>query len=244
MTREAVPRTRETTPTGFWGAIIGEILGTYILVLGGTGTVVAVLLATPDDAAVNRTAISLAFGMAVVVPVYAFIHVSGAHINPTVTVALAAVGKFPWRAVPAYIVAQLVGAVLASLTVWMFFGERARSESLMLGATPVGDRGWVIAFIAEVILGFLLLVVIMSIGTDDRATPAITGLTVGVLVAVGIYVTLTISGGSFNAARTLGPMIVSGHFPDWWLYVIAPTLGGVLGAFCYEYLARPGSPPE
>lgn len=227
----------------YLGALVAEVIGTFLLVFVGVGTVVAVVLAHGDDPT-NRTAISLAFGMAVMVPVYAFLHVSGCHINPTVTIALAAVRKFPWRAVPAYIIAQFIGGILASLTHWLFFGDRARSAEVMLGTTPVGERGWGPAFVAEIIISFLLLVVIMGTAADPRATPAATGLAIGFVVAAGIYVTITVSGGSFNAVRTLAPMIVSGHFPHWWLYVLAPVIGGVLGAFCYDYLARPGEPPS
>src|SRR5690625_654159 len=94
-----------------------------------------------DATTPNRTAISLAFGLAVLVAVYLFIHTSGAHINPTVTICLAVIGKFPLRAVPIYILAQLVGGILAALSLRGFFGDQARSPELLLGATQVGERG-------------------------------------------------------------------------------------------------------
>jgi len=223
------------------GAVVAEVIGTFLLVFVGAGTVVAVGLAFPD-AASNVTAISIAFGFAVLIAVYAFGHVSGAHINPTVTLALAAVRRFPWRAVPAYLIAQFAGAILAALAIWALFGSQARD--LGLGATAPGERGSGAAFLAEVILGFLLVVVVMATATDKRASTAAAGLAIGFVIAAGVYVTLTVSGGSFNAARSLGPMIVAGDFPGWWVYLIAPALGGVLGAFCYDYLTRPGAPPE
>lgn len=237
---EAVPRAGGT----LLGAVVAEIIGTYILVFVGAGTVVAVTVTAPEAATANRTAISIAFGLAVMIAVYTFGHVSGAHINPTVTIALAAVRKFPWRAVPAYLVAQFIGAVLAGLTIWAFFGGQARSAPLLLGTTAPGERGWGIAFLAEVILGFLLVVVVLATATDERAIPAGAGLAIGFIIGAGVYVALTVSGGSFNAARTLGPMIVAGQFPYWWVYLIAPTVGGVLGALCYDYLTRSGAPPE
>lgn len=238
-TREAVPRFGGTMR----GAVVAELIGTFLLVFVGAGTVVAVNLAAPDAAA-NVTAISIAFGLAVMIAVYAFGHVSGAHINPTVTVALAAVRRFPWRAVPAYLVAQLAGAVLASLAIWAMFGSEGRADPQLLGTTAPGDRGAGVAFLAEVILGFLLVVVVLATAVDNRAIAAGAGLAIGFTIAAGVYVTLTVSGGSFNAARSLGPMIVAGQFPGWWVYLIAPTLGGVLGAFCYDYLTRSGAPPE
>lgn len=237
-TPEAVPRFGGTVT----GALLAEVIGTFILVFVGAGTVVAVILATPDEAA-NVVAISVAFGLAVMVVVYAFGHVSGAHINPTVTLGLAVVRRFPWRAVPAYLVAQLVGAVLAALLIWVLFGEQAR-EAPVLGATAPGERGAWAAFLAEVILGFILVVVVLATATDPRAIPAGAGLAIGFVIAAGIFVTLNVSGGSFNAARSLGPMIVAGEFPSWWVYLIAPALGGVLGALCYDFLTRQGAPPR
>src|SRR5690606_26428889 len=133
----------------------------------------------------NVTAISIAFGLAVLVVVYAFGHVSGAHINPTVTLGLAAVGRFPWRAVPAYLVAQFVGAILAALAIWALFGADGRGDPV-LGATAPGERGAGAAFLAEVILGFLLVVVVLATATDSRATPAGAGLAIGFLIAAGV----------------------------------------------------------
>ncbi len=236
-TPEAVPRFGGT----LFGAVVAEIIGTFLLVFIGAGTVVAVSLAAPDAPA-NVTAIAVAFGLAVLVAVYALGHVSGAHINPTVTLALAVVRRFPWRAVPPYLIAQLVGALLAALVIWALFGNAAREE-VLLGATAPGERGAGLAFLAEVILGFLLVVVVLATATDERSIPAGAGLAIGFTIAAGIYVTLTVSGGSFNAARTFGPMIIAGEFPGWWVYLIAPALGGILGALCYDFLARRGAPP-
>jgi MIP family channel proteins len=240
--RGTTPEARPRIGGSFTGALVAEVIGTFILVFIGAGTVVTVSLAAPDAPA-NITAIAVAFGLAVLVVVYALGHVSGAHINPTVTLGLAVVRRFPWRAVPAYLISQFVGAILAALAVWALFGEQGR-EVAILGATAPGERGSGAAFLAEVILGFLLVLVVLATATDNRAIPAGAGLAIGFTIAAGIFATLTISGGSFNAARSLGPMIVAGEFPGWWVYLIAPALGGVLGAFCYDYLARPGAPPK
>jgi MIP family channel proteins len=239
VTPEARPRIGGT----LGGALAGEVIGTFLLVFIGAGTVVGVSLAAPDEPA-NVVAISLAFGFAVLVAVYAFGHVSGAHINPTVTLGLAAVRRFPWRAVPVYLVAQFVGAILAGLAIWALFGDEGRDAPLALGATAPGERGDGIAFLAEVILGFLLVIVVLATATDRRGIPAGAGLAIGFVIAAGIFVTLTVSGGSFNAARSLGPMIVAGEFPGWWIYLIAPAVGGVLGALAYDFLTRAGAPPE
>lgn len=243
--RAPVRRNAPAAParTGLAGAAAAEVVGTFLLVFIGTGTVVAVLSVDPEASA-NLSAIALAFGFAVAVAVYAFGHVSGAHINPTVTVGLALVRKFPWSAVPVYLAAQLAGGVLASLVLWGIFGAAGRGGDILLGATAPGDAGAWVAFLTEVVLGFLLLVVVLATATDERASPAMAGLAIGLVIAGGVYVAAQVSGGSFNAVRSLAPMIVSGEFPGWWVYLIAPALGGALGAFCYEHLIRRGSPPE
>ncbi len=241
---QAMRTRRDVAPlahASFTGALIAEVIGTFLLVFAGAGTVVAVSLAAPEGPP-DVTAISLAFGLAVLAAVYAFGHVSGAHINPTVTIALAVVRRFPWRAVPAYLGAQFVGAIAAAVAIWIMFGEAAR-EQVALGATTIGERGAGAAFLTEVILGLLLVVVVLATAADERANPAVAGLAIGLTIAAGIYVSLTISGGSFNAARSLGPMIIAGQFDGWWVYLIAPALGGVIGAILWERLTRPGVPP-
>jgi MIP family channel proteins len=219
------------------------LIGTYLLVLGGTGTVLALLRANPD-APLDALTVGLAFGLAVVVAIYAFGHVSGAHINPAVTIALALVRRFPVSVVPIYVVAQLAGAILASLTAWALFGDAGRDAPALLGATAPG-RGIAdgTALLAEAVITFLLLVVIMATATDPRAQAPAVGLGIGLTVAVTILVALPISGGSLNPARSLGPMIVAGEFPAWLVYIAGPIGGGALGALTYDLILRYGRPP-
>lgn len=225
------------------GAVLAEVLGTYLLVFVGAGTVIATKLLLAPEAPLDAVAICLAFGFAVVIAVYSFGHVSGAHINPSVTVGLAAARRFPWSAVPVYLTAQLLGAILASLTHWLLFGEGAREE-LLLGATAPGPRGAAIALFAEFVITFFLVAVIMATALDDRSPgPIVAGLAIGLTVAAAIFVTLPVSGGSLNAARTFGPMIVSADFPGWWAYLIGPLAGGITGALAYEVVLRRGAPP-
>ncbi len=221
------------------GALAAEAIGTFLLLFVGTGTVVAVTMPDPDGPA-NLATVSLAFGVAVVVAVYAFGPLSGAHINPTVTVALATIGRFPWRAVTPYLAAQLTGGALGSLSVWAVFGNEARAAPLALGATaPSGGSAQ--AFLAELVLGFLLMIVVSSTALDPRAVPGSAGVSVGLVVAGGVFATAGVSGGSFNAVRALAPMLVSGQFTGWWLYLVAPALGGIGGAWAYRLLA-PATP--
>src|SRR3954469_13124791 len=115
-------------------AVLGEVVGTFLLIFLGCGSVI-VFTERAGSGDPDLLAIALAWGFAVLAVVYAFGHVSGAHVNPSVTIGLAATRKFPWTAVPAYIVAQLVGAVLGSFALWSVFGDKAREAPLLLGAT-------------------------------------------------------------------------------------------------------------
>jgi MIP family channel proteins len=239
---EASPGPRSGNRVGYAGALAAEVLGTYLLVFIGTATVLATRSLT-DGVALDATAVSLAFGFAVLVAVYSLGHISGAHINPSVTIALAVVRRFPWAAVPGYVIAQFAGAILAALTTWVLFGEQAR-EDLLLGATTPGERGEFAALFAEIVITFLLLVVVMAVAVDERSPGRQTsGITIGLVVAGVIFATLPVSGGSLNAARTFGPMIVAGQFPGWWVYLIGPVVGAVAGAASWEFLLRRGQPP-
>ncbi|GAC1321455.1 MAG: aquaporin [Thermoleophilaceae bacterium] len=225
-------------------AVLGEVVGTFLVIFVGTGAVVA-FTERAGSGLPDLLAIALAWGFAVLAVVYAFGHVSGAHVNPSVTVGLAATGKFPWRAVPAYIGAQLAGALLASLSVWAVFGEKSRKAPILLGATSPGkgfSNGTVL--LAEVFITFILLIVVMATATDDRAESPAVGLGVGLTIAAGILVMGPVSGASFNPARSIAPMIIAGKFPAWGAYIAGPIAGAVVGAFVYDLLLRPGEPPE
>lgn len=233
------------------GAAAAEAVGTYLFVLFGTGTVVALGtlaksagLNSAGSLAIGDAAIGLAFGFGILIAVYAFGHVSGAHVNPAVTIGLASVGRFPWRSVPIYVIAQLIGAILAALTVWAVFPGPVNDQPLILGATQPGkgvSDG--LALLTEFVITFVLMTVIMATATDERATPPAVGLSVGFTVGAGIFAMLPVSGGSFNPARSLGPMIVAADFPAWWVYIVGPIAGALAGAFLYDGLLRRGSPP-
>jgi MIP family channel proteins len=246
-TRTGAFRSPAGLTPGRWAmpaAVLGEVVGTFLLIFIGCGSVVA-FTERAGQGEPDLLAIALAWGFAVLAVVYAFGHVSGAHVNPAVTLGLAATRKFPWSAVPAYIVAQFVGAVIASFAIWAVFGDKSRDAPLLLGATAPGD-GYTtgIVFLAEILITFILLIVVMATATDERAESPAVGLGVGFTIAAGILVAGPVSGASFNPARSLGPMLVSGEFPAWLAYVGGPIIGAVAGAFLYDYLLRPGEPPE
>ena len=232
--------------TSLFRRLVAEALGTAVLVVFGTGAVVAgadVGAGTLDYSAVGVVALSFAFGVALAV--YAFGPTSGAHLNPAVSVALACTRRFPWVEVIPYAVAQLVGACAGSFLVWAYAGD-GPAKTAQLGLTALGDgvssaRG----LLAEAVGTFLLLLVIMSVAVDSRAPAGWAGLLIGLAVAAEIMVIGAFTGGSVNPARTFGPYFaldVLGGDPPWsqlWVYVVGPTVGAAVGALLYEAVARP-----
>ncbi|NJC68516.1 MIP family channel protein [Planosporangium thailandense] len=226
--------------------VLAELIGTALLVFFGAGSVVAAIIAGNgrlDYAALGF--VGLTFGLVIAIAVYGFGTTSGAHINPAVSIALAAVRRFPWREVPAYIAAQLVGGVLGGLLIIAVFGPRA-TEIGGVGLTAVNPgASYGRGVVAELIGTFLLLLAIMALAVDRRAPPGPSGLVIGLAVATGIFVVGPITGGSFNPARTFGPYVANSIFGgvtpwrQFWVYVVGPVAGAVLAAFAYVAVARP-----
>jgi len=218
------------------GAAIAELVGTFILVFGGTAVAVGAILARPTAGpAYDSLAVALAFGLALAIVVAALGHVSGAHVNPAVTLGMAATGKFPWNYTPHYIGAQLLGALLAAVATWITFGGAgARSEAKLAATYPAQGVGDLQAFIVELLITFILVFVVMAVATDERAPAAIAPIAVGFALAVGVFIAGPVTGGSLNPARSLGPMIVAGDLTSFWLYILGPIIGGVLGALLYD----------
>ena len=227
------------TGTDMAAATTAEVIGTAILVFGGTGVATAATLARPvAGAGFDSLATPLAFGIALLAVVAAIGHVSGAHVNPAVTLGLAATGKFPWRYVPAYLLAQLGGAVLGSLAVWAAFGSPGRDQATLAATSPATGVGILQAFVLEAIVTFVLVFVVISVATDDRVADAVAPIAVGAALALGVFVAGPVTGGAVNPVRALGPMLVAGQFPSWWLYLVAPVVGGVVAAFVYDRIVR------
>ncbi len=199
-----------------------EAIGTFILVLAGTG---AVILGGNYP---------LAFGLALIGIVFAIGHISGAHVNPAVTVGLAAVGRFPMPHVPYYIGSQIVGAVLASLFLRLIYGN---VENLGSNAVAEGFSN-LDGFLVELVATAVFVFIIVAVATDKRVPAAAVGLAIGSTLLV-IQVFAVVSGGSVNPARSLGPALASGTFADLWIYLTAPFIGGVIGAVAYEFVRGP-----
>jgi glycerol uptake facilitator protein len=225
--------------------LLAEAIGTGILVLFGAGSVVAALtLGGGDLDYAGLGMVAITFALAIAVAIYAFGNTSGAHLNPAVTVSLAAVGRFPWPEVPAYIGAQLAGGLVGAALIWASFGGNAMD--LGMGQTSIADgTNYLQAIVAEAIGTFILLTAIMALAVDKRAPGGWAGLMIGLSVATAILLIGPLTGGSLNPARTFGPLLVStiGGGDTFWgdlpAYVIGPLIGGVAAAMAYDAVALP-----
>ncbi len=227
------------------GAAVAELIGTFILIFTGCAVAVAAILARPTAGPIyDSLAVALAFGIALVVIVAAIGHVSGAHVNPAVTLSLAATNKFSWQYVPIYIGAQLLGAVLGAIAVWITFGEGAREVAALAATFPTDNVSDLRALLVEILVTFILVFVIVSVATDDRAPAGIAPLAVGLALACGVLIAGPVTGGSLNPARTLGPMIIAGQLTAVWVYIVGPIIGGVLAALVYDRFASQANATE
>lgn len=199
--------------------LFAEFLGTFILIFAGTG---AIVINQATGGSLGHTGVSLVFGLVVLVMIQTFGDVSGAHLNPAVTLGLAAAGRFSWRDVPSYVCAQLGGAFAASFVVKFLF-----PNSATLGATlPTGSVTQ--SFILEVILTAMLMLVILSVTSGSKEKGITAGIAIGATIALAAMFAGPISGASMNPARSLAPAIVSGNFQDLWLYPVATILGALI----------------
>ena len=224
-----------STSDPVFGGALAELVGTFILVFGGTAVATAAILSLPTAGQpYNSLAVALAFGLTLAAVVAAVGHVSGAHVNPAVTLGMAATGRFPWKSVPFYVGAQLVGAVLGALGTWLAFGGPGRVEAKLAATYPAQGVGALQAFGLEILITFILVFVVISVATDDRAPAPIAPIAVGFALAVGVFIAGPVTGGAVNPARALGPMLVAGDLTSAWLYILGPIIGGVLAAFLYD----------
>lgn len=200
--------------------LLAELIGTFALVFAGCG---AIVVNEVSGGALGHLGICTIFGLIVMAVVYSFGDVSGAHINPAVTIAFWLSGRFPVKEVAPYIVAQVLGAIGASaLTLFLF-----PDDSTYLGTTLVSDTVTQ-AFVFEGVITFLLMLIIIMVATGSKEVGTLAGIAIGAAVAVLALLAGPITGASMNPARSLGPALVSGHLEHIWVYIAAPILGAAL----------------
>jgi aquaporin Z len=200
-----------------------EFLGTYILVFVGAG---AIIINSITDGVVSHLGIALTFGLVVMCMIYTIGDISGAHINPAVTIAFWVAKKFPTNQLLQYIFFQLLGAIFASATLYFLF-----PDALTMGQTLPLNGIWLQSFVLELILTFILMFVILNVSTGAKEKGITAALAVGGVVAFEAIFAGPICGASMNPARSIGPAIFSGDLTHLWLYVVATTLGAVLAVF-------------
>jgi aquaporin Z/aquaporin NIP len=225
-------------------AATAEAVGTFVLVLTITSAAVAATLARPlAGAPYGSLAVPVAGGLALGVLAASIGQISGAHLNPAVTLGLAANGRFPWAYVPAYAIAQFAGAIGAAAVTWGLYGRQAKTLA-SLGATyPAAGASAGRVFAAEGIVTFILVLVIISVATDTRVPRGVAAIAIGAALAAAIVISGPVSGAGVNPARAIGPMILAGRFTDWWAYLTAPLIAGTLAVTLYDKFLRAGSAP-
>ncbi|XP_073116566.1 aquaporin NIP1-1-like isoform X2 [Elaeis guineensis] len=222
-----------STSVSFLQKILAEVFGTYFLIFAGCGSVTVNL----SKGTVTFPGICIVWGLVVMVLVYSVGHISGAHFNPAVTIAFATCRRFPWKQVPAYILAELMGSTLASGTLRLLFGGK---RELFPGTIPAGSD--VQSLVLEFIITFYLMFVISGVGTDKRAVGELAGLAVGATVLLNVLFAGPISGASMNPARSLGPAIVFNRYESIWVYMVGPICGAVTGAWAYNLIRFTNKP--
>ncbi|NGQ93781.1 aquaporin family protein [Brevibacillus sp. SYP-B805] len=227
---------------------LGEVIGTMILIILGAGVCAGQNLKKAFSQGGGWIVITFGWGLGVAVGVYAVGGISGAHLNPAVTIGLASIGQFPWENVPTYILAQMIGAFLGAVFVWLYYyphWKETEDPGAKLGVFSTGPAISHTAanFISEMLGTFFLLLGILSIGAN-KFTEGLNPLIVGFLiVAIGLSLGGT-TGYAINPARDLGPRIAHALLPipgkgdsNWgyaWIPVVAPIVGGILGCFFYK----------
>ncbi len=198
--------------------LLSELLGTFTLVFAGTG---AIIINEVSGGVIGHAGIALTFGLVVMAMIYTFGDVSGAHLNPAVTLAFAAGKRFAWKDVPGFLAAQIGGACLASGVLRLLFPANEK-----LGATlPAGSA--MQSFVLEVILTAILMLTILRVSTGAKEKGITAGIAVGGVIAMEAMFAGPICGASMNPARSLAPALLSGHLEHLWIYLVAPVVGAL-----------------
>jgi aquaporin NIP len=211
--------------------LAAEAFGTFALVFAGTG---AIIINDVSGGAITHVGIALTFGLVVLALIYALGDISGAHLNPAVTIGFWAARRFPGRQVLPYLLAQCAGGLVASTVLKLLFSRHAT-----LGATlPVE---WPLrSFVLELILTALLMFVILSVSTEAKEKGILAGVAVGAVIGLEAMFAGPICGASMNPARSFAPAALAMHFEHLWIYLTAPVLGALLAVGACRVIQTPG----
>ena len=208
---------------------IAELIGTFALVFCGTGSII---VNQEFHGTVTHVGISITFGLIVMAMIYTLGNISGAHINPAVSIAFVLAKRFPAKELLPYIVSQITGALLASLILKFLF-----PDNLLLGAT-VPHGGIAQSFVLELLLTFFLMLVIINVATGSKEQGIFAGLAIGCTVLLEAMFAGPVSGASMNPARSIAPALISGHLEHVWIYITATTTGAVAAIPVWKYLSN------
>lgn len=211
-----------------WKKYLAELLGTFILIFMGAGSIMAYEAGGSPEV----LGVAVAHGVAIMVGVYCFGAISGAHMNPAVTIGLWVGKKVSTKDVPGYIVAQLIGAALAAVILKVMFADTLAS-TLGIPALGMGVKA-ISGVVTEAVLTFLLVWTVYAVAVDQEKQGLVfAGLAIGGIIAADILVGGTLTGGAMNPARWFGPALISNNWSNWYVYLVGPLVGSLLAATTY-----------
>ena len=220
---------------------LAELIGTFWLVLGGCGS--AVLAAGIPDLGLGYLGVSLAFGLTVVTMAYAIGHISGCHLNPAVSVGLVMGGRFSAKDLPFYVVAQVLGAILAATVIYVIASGQAGFTIGGFAANGYGELSphkysFQAALVSEVVMTAIFLFIIMG-ATDKRAPAGLAPLAIGLTLTLIHMISIPVTNTSVNPARSTSQALFAGgaYIDQLWLFWLAPIFGGIIGALVYNLIA-------
>ena len=211
--------------------LIAEIIGTFTMVFCGCG---AMTVNEITGGAITHVGVAITWGLVVMAMIYAFGEISGAHFNPAVTIGFAVAKKFKWKNVPTYIIAQLIGSLLAIFILWILFPE---SDSF--GHTyPADGFAPYKALVLEFFLTYFLMMVIINVSTGSKEIGTMAAIAVGAVILLEAMFAGPMTKASMNPARSIAPALFSGHLEHLWLYILGPILGALFAIFCHNLIKK------
>ncbi|GAA0146310.1 hypothetical protein Leryth_019877 [Lithospermum erythrorhizon] len=226
---------QEYFPPGLMRKVVSEVIATYLLVFATCG---AAAISASNGQRISQLGQSIVGGLIVTVMIYSVGHISGAHMNPAVTIAFATFRHFPWKQVPFYAAAQFTGATCSAFTL------RALLQPIKRIGTTSPSGTHIQSLIMEIVVTFIMMFVTSAVATDTKAIGELAGLAVGSSVCITSVLAGPVSGGSMNPARTLGPAIASSHYKGLWIYFIGPVIGTLLGSWSYHIIRVTDKPVQ